>query len=865
VLPTIEDINYTIDEGGDIKTIITTISSNINNTLDLDKLYNPKLSYRENRINFLRILDKNPQIKFLKTKNTQITKDVNYHNSFMSEDGFKNFIIHKLIGISQNPRNQVASNSPISFGVFTDITKKLSSAYALSNYDGHTTFKQQEQNAVGRRVIGIAATALKDYFGLVQYFGNYYSDLKQIDTLHPAYFLRTFNINDKTYIKSKITGLNVSRESNLILQEHLLKMLTQEVYKNRFTGEDITKEEIEEIVKQIIAIKPDEDAALIISSILSLATDNAKELMLAKINAGVEFASMHLYMAIMGIDAREATKFMTDENVEKIKKTIKRDFFISGRSSTNVSKIEKINPEKQEIDKNFYKEFIKIHRYSTELIHLGKLFKINQGAKATQEDLYEISNTLSTVLAAQDLAFFANLKIDEDKDIIKQKADYIIKDKPYLESHRTEVEKMLTRMEPLSKEIDVIAYYTNNTYRKIIRDYYNLIKYTFNVFDVLDNLDHFNSMFKAFIYGEKVIKENVLKYKFLKEGSLDILDKALTDRELDDYKIIKEIKLYGNPENPISFSSTIQNRLNNYYDYKVIQQFTKTLDIKINLKALMKYLSITSVNLLRNNKREVLEDSYNIESLPYEDIDLSTEFGLAQFRYLMENYIIPHEKHKHSSNGFLKNYVYTNSGNFNLKHRVSYYQDISNFADLEDLQIGMSILMNNNGNILEEQNSNYYLPINENIDGKLGNVSLLNLLTLYDLIINEGRFGGNRATRYFSKDIKNVNSVARKFVDFQNEFDHTPANLDLLIEELKNSKDKRDIFYLILFGNYNIKRHVTEASLSEYTGITVNKYFNILDSVTDAVLEKEKIHETKKIIAQIKAKNINIDVKCDGL
>jgi hypothetical protein len=46
----------------------------------------------------------------------------------------------------------------------------------------------------------------------------------------------------------------------------------------------------------------DEDASVIMSALLSLSTDNAKELCLAKINAGTNMMGMYLYGAAIGMD-----------------------------------------------------------------------------------------------------------------------------------------------------------------------------------------------------------------------------------------------------------------------------------------------------------------------------------------------------------------------------------------------------------------------------------------------------------------------------------------------------------------------------------------------------------------------------------
>ena len=49
------------------------------------------------------------------------------------------------------------------------------------------------------------------------------------------------------------------------------------------------------------------------SSFTSAATDNAKELIMAKINASTKLASMHAYMMALGFTLDQIVEFMTSE------------------------------------------------------------------------------------------------------------------------------------------------------------------------------------------------------------------------------------------------------------------------------------------------------------------------------------------------------------------------------------------------------------------------------------------------------------------------------------------------------------------------------------------------------------------------
>lgn len=191
----------------------------------------------------LKALEGEFSIKHIKTSDKNIVNKINKinrHNNFSSEAGFKNFIVYNLLKTSEDPSNQLSSYSPISFIVYEDIKKKLPEQYSLSLYDGYTMYMQQEQNSVGKKVIGIAATGLKNYFALIKYYSDYYKSVEEngkIDTSDNEYFVKQFTLvdkegNPKVFTIDKISGLNLSDTGNNILKSHLKSLLKrkQRVY-----------------------------------------------------------------------------------------------------------------------------------------------------------------------------------------------------------------------------------------------------------------------------------------------------------------------------------------------------------------------------------------------------------------------------------------------------------------------------------------------------------------------------------------------------------------------------------------------------------------------------------------------------------
>jgi len=81
-------------------------------------------------------------------------------------------------------------------------------------------------------------------------------------------------------------------------------MLTNAMYSNN--GNISNKD----ILKILSTVDNDNDAAITLSALLSLATDNAKELQLSKLNATTKTLGMYIYGLSIGMDFKEIANAM---------------------------------------------------------------------------------------------------------------------------------------------------------------------------------------------------------------------------------------------------------------------------------------------------------------------------------------------------------------------------------------------------------------------------------------------------------------------------------------------------------------------------------------------------------------------------
>ena len=382
-------------------------------------------------------------------------------------------------------------------------------------------------------------------------------------------------------------------------------------------------------------------------------------------------------------------------------------------------------------------------------------------------------------------------------------------------------------------------------------------------------------MIRSFVVGRDVLSKTTNKFDFILKLSpvIDNMFKNIELDKLENYNILKGLKISGNIENPSVANKDILNQINDYLDNQIIFDFMKNFNKSIDLVELMKYLNKSSISLLKN-------DTQSIEHLEYSDVDLinsnqhilnlNSQYGIAQFRFLMENYIIPRMQELHPSNGFLKNYTYGSNLSYNLKKRMSYYLDESNFEELEELERGMNELFGKDfskeqgkeGLVRQSYNANIF----RNVSGNLETTKLIDLLTLYNIITNEGKFGGNRASNLFYKDLDNNESISRKFINFEKSIDENYVSD--LIDKLKTNTEYQKIFLLKVFGSTDLSSSDKTFTLSlgkDDNGINliVNRYFTHIDSIEDSTVHENLASTGESIVDKSRDKNIGIEIKCN--
>ena len=176
------------------------------------------------------------------------------------------------------------------------------------------------QNHGGKDVISIAASlGLKTLHAITQAYNESIADDSNIkDLWFNVEILDPFNDeNSKHY--NFLADAYLDIKTNLPIEEQ------REELKMRLLRKGLTNEQIEVLWNTYV--NHSEWAGSNESGILTLATDNAKELRLDRLNAGVDLAGLYLYGIIIGMPREEIFRIMTSQTAQALARLTKGNLF----------------------------------------------------------------------------------------------------------------------------------------------------------------------------------------------------------------------------------------------------------------------------------------------------------------------------------------------------------------------------------------------------------------------------------------------------------------------------------------------------------------------------------------------------------
>ena len=244
-----------------------------------------------------------------------ILKLVNKHNNYFknksSKNGLINFISTKMFLVSKSPVNLIQGQSPIDD--MTKIIKKLGENQAMNEKaKGFAPGSPQSKLSMllltlkGKENTGIVASAMKNFEACSQY---YYKILKS----------GTKEQQERLLMNVEIFGREI-------------RMLANAYSPNPDSLE-------EKVVQALQSVNNDVDAFLLFSAFLSLSTDNAKDPVLSKINAGPNMMGLYTAGLMLGFDVETLVDIMTSPVAWEIASLMNSNVFNDTQGIFNIDGI----------------------------------------------------------------------------------------------------------------------------------------------------------------------------------------------------------------------------------------------------------------------------------------------------------------------------------------------------------------------------------------------------------------------------------------------------------------------------------------------------------------------------------------------
>ena len=263
------------------------------------------------------------------------------------ESALKNSVVNRILNLLKHPRNQVPAYNPISMAAFQELAANSTlggKEKRMTSDNPLVKFIMQVQNMVGKDVIGITAVCMKVFFATTTFVTQRVNDLaeaiKRNDQVTAAEALGDICFTDTLTGKGIATIANINFEPVYeALQnnkEYRLDLTSANNLPSSLSGQSSVK--LLDIINELQQKSDIIDGAEAISELLSCATDNAKELILAKINATVDFADTWTHLLATGHKLIDIANLMMSPIFEIVTRYSKTDVFSDLISGSNPKK-----------------------------------------------------------------------------------------------------------------------------------------------------------------------------------------------------------------------------------------------------------------------------------------------------------------------------------------------------------------------------------------------------------------------------------------------------------------------------------------------------------------------------------------------
>ena len=528
-----------------------------------------------------------------------------------------NYKMYQMSMISKDPQNLVQAQSPIDA-----MTKplKLKSEEILTETPGNFMIKYKDINRcqVGAKGISICATSLKTFFGLTQHYNEV------------------------------LSGDDAAQQERLLFSKEIPTeegIKKYQLLANVFPTGEITNETVLEAIQ---SVKNETDAALVLSALLSLSTDNAKELQLYLLNASTKTLGLYTYGISIGMDFKDITKILTSPIGLEFSKLLNGNVFLNDGGTFSVINTFKyfeqsaeealstfsapIYDEDQKIFINLYNELfrdLKEHskgRDPLSFLSQDQNLDLKEGETAISKRITLIEETrqrLNHISNNPTIRYRANQLIDAAIQYIKQQE---VKDQ-----YNTEYEALRQLAYGADEMRTLGSFYSLNQglpttpsellqkvlqFQDIINDRIEVIRAEAKRLGRPLNIDPINIDIIKFVYDEKYRNRLIKKYNEFKDtynvldnltvehyfGYLQQLANAHMSAMKTSWKYRSAYKLYNQYKNAVYNKNKLFSGILDYLNDYTINTFLEDIDASFVIPEKFEYFNGSSFVPTDSNK-----------------------------------------------------------------------------------------------------------------------------------------------------------------------------------------------------------------------------------------------------------------------
>lgn len=509
---------------------------------------------------------------------------------------------------------------------------------------------------------------------------------------------------------------------------------------------------------------------------------NAKELILKKINADTNWVDIYTISLMLGESLYEVGNLMIDDDITELVNDFTTSMFSDEQNYDKVRYVADKAYTSEGKKKEKYLQLLDKVISADEVRILGKILKINQGLPTNTSDLYSYVKSIEKYIESrfnrqilEEQEEYLRIEKELEKTWLTPEKKEILKEERRLQKIYPELEegsplynfynkynliyedingnirhgdleaklgkpkeaikarqdyfKSRREMANIWQYFDLVRFITDPIYKQESIEKYEQNKVNFNILEVISTVPHFREMFNVLAINKSVLNSLSSRNR-LEDIILNQLSRNFAGIRMDVSKLLNKLEIRA-----------IKDQIDKY----LIRSWIISKGIEINVPASPK------------------------NPAPY-ILRLDNENNINKFRSYVENYAIPLLKDK------LKNNKFVQLLTFGLRQGVPFYKLPLNMVQVDNTQKTRA---------LYEEALYAFNNLNKvKITGI--DMNLVDMFYLYNLVVNQDKFGPNSMTRIF-EDLVSSGNEDLLIYDFNNWIDS--QNIEDLVNRFRTEEN----------------------------------------------------------------------------